>query len=275
MKVYVVDPHYAEADNYVYIEEGITLSTITRGEKRLVGIPLGYFTQRDRDTEGAPLSPKFLKVADGVDGETVTRLNLVTVEGRNMQYARKVTEEEDTDPSDICLIYLRTSNPQGRAQFWNSSELRQDHTLFEGRLYEENVVHHVEPKTKRPKSCCPSLLVMRADETIQFTYINTLTDSNRLATLRYDGNELTVTENVARQPIKSERRPKFNRKTADNTERKISRPKNISNFGSGLADLLDTHPEFALRESKQKFRNDRNNRARRRELDKAHRRYDD
>ena len=43
MKVYVVDPHYAEADNYVHIEEGITLSTITRGEKRLVGIPLGYF----------------------------------------------------------------------------------------------------------------------------------------------------------------------------------------------------------------------------------------
>lgn len=271
MRVYVVDPHEMEVDNYISITEEIKLEAFPAKHRTLYGISLGYFSIRPTDEEGTPLHPKYLKVTNGTEGAVVTNVTAHVSEANNsITDLVSIPADKDKD-TEQCLVYLKSTTPNGAMRLVNIRDLHQTHALNSGIYYQDNTVHHLKEDDRRPMSCCPAAIILKLNDTLQFTYFNEITHSMRLATLKFDENGLTVAENIVKvrrdKPGHTDRRPQKSTRDRESS----FKPRKMGTFGNEMADLLKAHPEFTLRPSNKSNKG----RGRRRELERAHRRHED
>lgn len=272
MRVFVVDPHDIEVDNYISISKEMKLESFPAKYRTLYGISLGYFNIRPTDEEGTPLHRKYLKVTNGTEGAVVTNVTAHIAETTNaITDLVAITAEEDKD-TDHCLVYLKSNHPTGAMRLLSIRDLHQNHALNSGICYQDNTVHHLAEGERRPIACCPTAIILNLNDTIQFSYRNEITNSARLVTLKFDTEGLTVTENIVKpRKEKADRPERRSQKSARDTSFKTSKPRKMSAFGSDMAALLEAHPEFTLRP----YNKTNKGRGRRRELERAHRRHDD
>lgn len=272
MRVFVVDPHDMEVDNYISITEEMKLESFPAKYRTLYGISLGYFNVRPTDTEGTPLHRKYLKVTNGTEGAIVTNVTAHIAEANNAIVDLVSIPAEEEKDTDHCFVYLKSSNPVGAMRLLNIRDLHQDHALNSGICYQDNTVHHLAEGERRPIACCPAAIILNLNDTIQFTYHNEITNSFRLVTLKFDTEGLTVTENIVKpRREKTDRSERRSQKSSRDASFKTSNPRKMSAFGSDMAALLEAHPEFTLRP----YNKTNKGRGRRRELERTHRRHDD
>lgn len=259
------------AEEIISISSGANIKKFDLNKRSAVGIDLGYFTPRTSDTEGTPLNAKYFKV-DNAEGTAVEHVTLKQVEGKHIQYGVAVTEDEDTD----ILVYLNVFDAETRARFLNGVQYREENRLIEGRYFTNNVVYLRTPGVRVPTFCCPSLLVCHPNDTFQVSYKNTNTDQYRIATLKYENDNVVLVSDEEKPHVPNIKRERKSEDPKFKKSNRIHRPKEMSAFGESLANTLADNPDFTLKkfEKPNKRPGYRNDRARKRELDRKHRRDD-
>ena len=263
MKLFVVDPHYAEADNYVQVELGSPVVEFNIHNRNYTGLFLGYFPARESDKEGTPLNPKYLRITDAKTEERVTNLTFSDASNGKFCSASKVDAEADSD-TEKAAIYLRVTEPDGKARCRDAFNYRKTHIFIEGRIYTHNVVDRTTDRASN-FFCCPTIIVVTKNDPVDVIYYNRLTRSLRIMTLEYNGEEVVVKTNEEYTPTK---RGDTNREVPKKDYK--PRKQRLGSLGMALADALP--PEYFMSANGKR---DRNSRQRRRELNKAHKRYDD
>lgn len=192
MNAFTLDIFSKQETNDIVIDRGVKMMEFLHKEVPKIGISLGNFGE---DSE----SQRFFRFYDVEVGETLNFVDVANPDKYKMRCGAKPKDHDllvDQD-STQAFIYVNACDPDTKFRFVNSSELRKDGLLIEGRISKKILFKNKKTKADEEKIVfsCPSILLACTDEAYSFKYWNGITKTMREVTIRFNGSHIEIIDN--------------------------------------------------------------------------------
>lgn len=198
MKIFSLNP--SNTNGEIVITEGASLSSfkINSGEteKTLYGLDIGYF-RNEYEKQPEERVRKYFLIHNHIG--LTDFVNYITPcykgEKKKFQQGWAVGKAESEDQ---CIVYLCNLNPRVRAKFQNARQYSLDNLLVSGCIRSDKIMTTKDGKTIQDE-CQPSVLILKKDTECVVSFFDITTKTNRLLTIKYNGNDLDIISNIERQ----------------------------------------------------------------------------